>query len=698
MSKSETAVKPDKSEFNLRSFFSKMVENIYLDQPDDIALYMLNYLKKDQGITSSGLSKDENTELDKLRYQKVRYRQLDEYNKSSLRDEDYYTDEDSDDYDETLNDPKEIEKRMAVTPRMPIKLESSEEKDGESEKTENQNTRSEKEPKKESKQKRQREKTEEEKEADRVKEDIRLRLSRLFMFEGFDEDDFNNVISAMTQRKVSEGLNIIKQDEQSETLFYIAEGFIECYRQPAKDKKPLLIKELIKGDVVGELGLLRKNGFIATLTVVKDAVVYCLSRKDFVAVRKQSIEKRMKMKESLIRKVKLFEDLEQKDLNKLATLFKEGVYTQGETIYKSGQYGDVLYIIEKGECVALKADEPGKLETEGEVFKYGSVFGENALLLGEVRDETLIAKSEFVKVIGLDRESVKGAYGLVENLLKTKYDEVMEAKKREEEEKIKKEEEILREIQRKKEEEERLERERLARIEEEKYVAVGKEVKRNKVKKTMRDDEMGFDDDKDDNDDDNDDNDDKESERNNDVENDEVKENKAFGESMNSQHNNENEDADNVVKADAVAVSESEHFEENNNNNKSQHDDNVDNNKTMKNFGEELSQQDIEEHNKSKSEQKEFGQVNDDIRESQNIQEGNASFAKEEEHNDNNEAELIHESNKENEHNDEGNNNNNGSDNEAEFVQDEEEVVQNVDNEDFKEHNNSQRSNNDNFE
>ena len=690
ISKSETAIKPAKPEVNLRALISKMVENIYLDTPEDITSYMLNYLKKDQGMTSSGLTREEMTELDKLRYQKVRYKQLDEYNKQQpLRDDDYITDDDSDDYDEALSDPKEIEKRMAVTPRMPIKLESSEEKDVDIERTENQNARNEKEPKKDAKQK-QREKTEEEKAADRVKEDIRLRLSRLFMFEDFDEDDFNNVISAMTQRKVSEGLNIIKQDEQNETMFYIAEGFIECYRQPSKDKKALLIKELIKGDIVGELGLLRKNGFIATLTVVKDAVVYCLSRKDFVAARKQSIEKRMKMKESLIRKAKLFEDLEQKDVIKLATLFKEGVYSQGETIYKSGQYGDVMYIIEKGECVALKADEPGKLETEGEVFKYGSVFGENALLLGEVRDETLIAKSDVVKVIGVDRETIRSVYGSVEALLKTKYDEVMEVKRKEEEEKIKKEEDILKEIQRQKEEAERLERERLARIEEEKYVAVGKEVKKKQVKKKMKDDEKGFDDDDkgddDGNNSDDDDDDDKKPKHNNDNTN-------AIGESL---HNSEN-NADNDIKAENVEVSQSEHFENNNNKMKnigeevSQHEIEDNNNNNMKNIGEEVSQHEIEEHNKSNSEPKAYGEVNDDVHESQNIQ-------NEEEQQQRNDAESIHESNKDKD--EDNNNNNDASENEAEFMQEEEEVVNNADNEEFKEHNNSQHSNNnnDNFE
>ena len=680
ISKSETAIKPAKPEVNLRALISKMVENIYLDTPEDIASYMLNYLKKDQGITSSGLTREETTELDKLRYQKVRYKQLDEYNKQQpLRDDDYITDDDSDDYDEALSDPKEIEKRMAVTPRMPIKLESSEEKEGDNERTENQNARNEKDPKKDAKQKRQREKTEEEKAADRVKEDIRLRLSRLFMFEDFDEDDFNNVISAMTQRKVSEGLNIIKQDEQSETMFYIAEGFIECYRQPSKDKKALLIKELIKGDIVGELGLLRKNGFIATLTVVKDAVVYCLSRKDFVAARKQSIEKRMKMKESLIRKAKLFEDLEQKDVIKLATLFKEGVYSQGETIYKSGQYGDVMYIIEKGECVALKTSEPGKLETEGEVFKYGSVFGENALLLGEVRDETLIAKSDVVKVIGVDRETIRSVYGSVEALLKTKYDEVMEVKRKEEEEKIKKEEDILKEIQRQKEEAERLERERLARIEEEKYVAVGKGVQKMQVKKKMKDDEKGFDDDK--GDDGGDISDDDKSKQNNNNTN-------AIGESLHNSGNN----ADNDIEAENVRVSQSEHFK-NIGEEVSQHNDS---NNNMKNFGEEVSQHEIEEHNKSNNEPNPFGEVND-VHESQNIKD---EEQQQQQHND---AESIHESNKDKDEDDNNNNNNNNeaSENEAEFVQDEEEVVNNVDNEEFKEHNSqhsNNNNNNDNFE
>ena len=89
--KSQTSQKqeePKKTEKEkLREIIQKMVESTYLEQPDNVPLYFMNWLKKEKGFTSSGLTLDQSDELGKLRLQMNRYRELDELNKNQIQKE-----------------------------------------------------------------------------------------------------------------------------------------------------------------------------------------------------------------------------------------------------------------------------------------------------------------------------------------------------------------------------------------------------------------------------------------------------------------------------------------------------------------------------------------------------------------------------------------------------------------------------------
>ena len=82
----------------------------------------------------------------------------------------------------------------------------------------------------------------------------------------------------------------------------------------------------------------------------------------------------------------------------------------------------MFYILEQGECVATKCLEPGKPDEEIKEYKEGDYFGERALIKGEPRYANIIAKSELVKVISLDRDSFKRLLGPIEEILKRNMD------------------------------------------------------------------------------------------------------------------------------------------------------------------------------------------------------------------------------------------------------------------------------------
>ena len=82
----------------------------------------------------------------------------------------------------------------------------------------------------------------------------------------------------------------------------------------------------------------------------------------------------------------------------------------------------MFYILEEGTCEATKTLEPGKPDTIIKEYSVGDYFGERALIKGEPRAANIIASSETVKVISLDRISFKRLLGPIEDILKRNID------------------------------------------------------------------------------------------------------------------------------------------------------------------------------------------------------------------------------------------------------------------------------------
>jgi cAMP-dependent protein kinase regulator len=97
---------------------------------------------------------------------------------------------------------------------------------------------------------------------------------------------------------------------------------------------------------------------------------------------------------------------------------KTGNFHKDDYIIKEGEMGDVFYILEEGNCIATKTIEPGKPEQQIKEYKEGDYFGERALIKGEPRYANIVASSENVKVISLDRISFKRLLGPIEDILK----------------------------------------------------------------------------------------------------------------------------------------------------------------------------------------------------------------------------------------------------------------------------------------
>ena len=97
---------------------------------------------------------------------------------------------------------------------------------------------------------------------------------------------------------------------------------------------------------------------------------------------------------ALLRNVRLFSDLDERDLETLADEFSERRFSAGDKIALEGEGGLMFFVVEDGELSVEQHGEP--VATLGP----GSAFGEIALIDRRPRTATVTAVSE-VKAYGL---------------------------------------------------------------------------------------------------------------------------------------------------------------------------------------------------------------------------------------------------------------------------------------------------------
>jgi CRP/FNR family cyclic AMP-dependent transcriptional regulator len=92
----------------------------------------------------------------------------------------------------------------------------------------------------------------------------------------------------------------------------------------------------------------------------------------------------------VLRRVPLFADLSRREVEKIARLFKERRFAEGETVVREGSGGAAFFLIDSGEAaVSVNGKDRGTLEP-------GDYFGEIALIDEGARTATITATSDLV--------------------------------------------------------------------------------------------------------------------------------------------------------------------------------------------------------------------------------------------------------------------------------------------------------------
>jgi CRP/FNR family cyclic AMP-dependent transcriptional regulator len=93
-----------------------------------------------------------------------------------------------------------------------------------------------------------------------------------------------------------------------------------------------------------------------------------------------------------LKSIPLFKELTKRDLSSLINIIHNRTYVTGEIIFHQGDPGIGLYIIREGE-VEIQRENDQKVKKSLATFSKGDFFGELALVDGETRSASALAKT-----------------------------------------------------------------------------------------------------------------------------------------------------------------------------------------------------------------------------------------------------------------------------------------------------------------
>ena len=380
---------------------------------------MIEFLQKKGGYTSSGLTIEEQNELQDLRKEIKKYQELEKaiLEAENENEEEEEENEEKEEKEEKENSEEENNSNKSQT--------SSEEEEDEIMNEE------ELRKKKERKGKNKRagvsaeaygefnkkedfiprviEKTEEQ------KEKIKKRIISSFLFSNLDEKELEIVINAMDEKEYKPNENVITQGESGDCLYVVEEGNLDCTKHFTEDGEEKYLKTYIPGESFGELALLYNAPRAATIKAKTNCILWVLDRETFNNIVKDAAQKKREKYENFLKKVDILSTIDSYELTQICDALKSEVYNKGDFIIREGEDGNVFYILEEGEAIASK-DFDGEVK---EIKRYGpgEYFGERALIKGEPRFCNIQVVSDSCKIISLDRDSFKRLLGPIEPLL-----------------------------------------------------------------------------------------------------------------------------------------------------------------------------------------------------------------------------------------------------------------------------------------
>ncbi|KAG1052456.1 hypothetical protein G6F43_005406 [Rhizopus delemar] len=242
-------------------------------------------------------------------------------------------------------------------------------------------------------------------------ERIRVSVSSNFLFRNLDEEQYQDVVNAMSEKQVESGTVVIEQGAVGDYFYVVESGTLDCFISGHK------VTSYEAGGSFGELALMYNAPRAATITATSHSVLWALDRVTFRTILMENTSRKRQMYEAFLSEVVLLKSLEPYERHKIADALESVYFENGEEVVKQGDIGDRFYIIESGEAAVFKRDVQSGAAHQVNKLERGSYFGELALLNDSPRAATVIAHGR-LKCATLGKKAFNRLLGPVLDILK----------------------------------------------------------------------------------------------------------------------------------------------------------------------------------------------------------------------------------------------------------------------------------------
>ena len=249
---------------------------------------------------------------------------------------------------------------------------------------------------------------------------LRTAIARNFLFAHLDDDQTNQVLGAMQERKIpAKDVKVIVQGDQGDYFYVIEDGNFDIFVsstgkiEPGSDGMGRQVSTTGPGSSFGELALMYNAPRAATVISTGPSILWQLDRITFRRILMDSAFERRRMYESFLDSVPLLSTLTPYERSKIADALETTKRAPGDTIIREGDVGDRFYILEAGVAKVYKHGNSSPLKS----YNKGDYFGELALLDDKPRAASVIAETE-VKLATLGKNGFQRLLGPVESIMR----------------------------------------------------------------------------------------------------------------------------------------------------------------------------------------------------------------------------------------------------------------------------------------
>ncbi|ELU08317.1 hypothetical protein CAPTEDRAFT_106605 [Capitella teleta] len=258
-------------------------------------------------------------------------------------------------------------------------------------------------------------------------DDQRKRLNEatkhILLFRSLDQEQMQEVIDAMFEKKVTAGEHIIDQGDDGDNFYVIDSGMYDIF--VVIDGKDTLVGNYENQGSFGELALMYNMPRAATIVATTEGTIWGMDRNTFRRIVLKNAYNKRKMYEALLENVPMLKSVDQYEKMNVADALAPKTFQDGVQIIRQGDSADCMYFVEDGE-VLIKIQSPdSNEEVELSRLTKGQYFGELALVTHKPRAASVYSIGT-TKCAVLDVEAFERLLGPCMDIMKRNIDDYEE--------------------------------------------------------------------------------------------------------------------------------------------------------------------------------------------------------------------------------------------------------------------------------